>query len=67
MVAQYPQELERAVEAAVYLHGLAADIAVREQDEHTLLVTDVIAGLWKAFRFRAEDKHGYVWWEGLPR
>jgi hydroxyethylthiazole kinase-like uncharacterized protein yjeF len=67
MVAQYPNELERAVEAAVYLHGLAADIAVREQDEHTLLVTDVIASLWKAFRFRTEDKHGYVWWEGLPK
>jgi hydroxyethylthiazole kinase-like uncharacterized protein yjeF len=66
MIAQYPDELERAVEAAVYLHGLAADIAVRGQDEHTLLVTDVIASLWKAFRFRAEDKHGYVWWEGLP-
>jgi hydroxyethylthiazole kinase-like uncharacterized protein yjeF len=66
MIAQYPDELERAVEAAVYLHGLAADIAVRAQDEHTLLVTDVIASLWKAFRFRAEDKHGYVWWEGLP-
>ncbi len=66
MIAQYPEELERAVEAAVYLHGLAADIAVREQDEHTLLVTDVIASLWKAFRFRSTDKHGYVWWEGLP-
>ncbi len=67
LVAQYPDDLEQAVEAAVYLHGLAADIAVRAQDEHTLLVTDVIANLWQAYRYRAGDKNGYVWWEGMPR
>jgi hydroxyethylthiazole kinase-like uncharacterized protein yjeF len=66
MVAQYPENAELAVEAAVFLHGLAADIAVRAQDEHTLLVTDVLAHLWKAFRYRTQGKHGYVWWEGLP-
>ncbi len=67
LVAQYPQQLEEAVEAAIYLHGLAADFAVREQDEHTLLVTDVLANLYKAFRYRPESKDGYVWWEGMPR
>ncbi len=67
LIAQYPQRLEEAVEAAVYLHGLAADFAVREQDEHTLLVTDVLAHLWKAFRHRPHTKDGYVWWEGMPR
>ena len=66
MVAQYPKQLEDAVNTAVYMHGLAADIAVREQDEHTLLATDVIAHLWKAFRFRAADTNGYVWFEGMP-
>jgi hydroxyethylthiazole kinase-like uncharacterized protein yjeF len=66
MVAQYPQQLEEAVNAAVYLHGLAADLAVRGQDEHTLLATDVVAHLWKAFRFRAADKNGYVWYQGMP-
>ncbi len=66
LVAQYPKQLGQAVEAAVYLHGLAADFAVREQDEHTLLVTDVIASLWKAFRYRSQDKAGYVWLQGLP-
>ena len=66
ILAQYPDTLEEAVEAAVYLQGLAADIAVREQDEHTLLVTDVLSNLWKAFRYRAESKDGYVWWEGMP-
>ena len=65
MIAQYPDDLELAVEAAVYLHGLAADIAVRAQDEHTLLVTDVIANLWRAFRYRAGDSNGYLWWQGM--
>ncbi len=66
-IAQYPAQLEEAVEAAVFLHGLAADLAVREQDEHTLLVTDVLSNLWRAFRYRVHDKDGYVWWEGLPQ
>jgi NAD(P)H-hydrate epimerase len=76
MIAQYAHapgkkqvdapHLAQAVEAAVYLHGLAADFAVRDQDEHTLLVTDVIASLWKAFRYRSQDKAGYVWLQGLP-
>ncbi|HEY0785332.1 MAG TPA: NAD(P)H-hydrate dehydratase [Acidobacteriaceae bacterium] len=66
MMAQYPGRIGEAVEAAVYLHGLAADLAVREQEEHTLLVTDVIASFWKAFRYRSQDKAGYVWLQGLP-
>jgi hydroxyethylthiazole kinase-like uncharacterized protein yjeF len=67
MLAQHPERPEEAVEAAVYLHGLAADFAVREQDEHTLLATDTIAHLFRAFRFHAQDEAGYVWIEGLPR
>ncbi|MGB7190334.1 MAG: NAD(P)H-hydrate dehydratase, partial [Acidobacteriaceae bacterium] len=67
MLAQYPERVADAVNAAVYLHGLAADFAVREQNEHTLLATDVVAHLWQGFRFRAEDAGGYVWLQGLPR
>ncbi|MGC2605557.1 MAG: NAD(P)H-hydrate dehydratase, partial [Silvibacterium sp.] len=67
MIAQYPDRLPDAVNAAVYLHGLAANFAVREQDEHTLLATDVVAHLWRAFHFRAEDEAGYVWLQGQPR
>lgn len=67
MLAQYPEPAADAVNAAVYLHGLAADFAVREQDEHTLLATDVVAHLWRGFRFCAEDAGGYVWLQGLPR
>ena len=63
-----------AVEAAVYLHGLAADFAVAAQNEHTLLATDVIDHLWRAFQFRAysgsrksaNKASGYTWLQSLP-
>ena len=66
LLAQYPEETARAVEAAVYLHGLAADLAVREADEHTLLATDSLAQLSRAFRFDPDGRNGYVWLQGLP-
>jgi ADP-dependent NAD(P)H-hydrate dehydratase / NAD(P)H-hydrate epimerase len=66
MLAQYPEEPGRAVEAAVYLHGLAADFALGEQEEHTLLATDTIGHLSRAFHFRAQDEAGYVWLQGIP-
>ena len=42
MLSQYPEQPAEAVEAAVYLHGLAADFAVRWQDQHTLLAMDSV-------------------------
>ena len=51
LLAQYPGDAALAVEAAVYLHGLAADMAVREGDEHTLLATDSLKHLAPVFRF----------------
>ena len=71
MLAQYPHDAPRAVEAAVYLHGLAADLAVREADEHTLLATDSLAQFSRAFRLRlfsvgVGGENGYVWLQGLP-
>ncbi len=70
MLAQHPGEPGRAVEAAVYLHGLAADLAVRcpegPQDEHTLLATDSLRHLSQAFSFRRRGSNGYVWLQGLP-
>lgn len=66
LLAQYPGEPARAVEAAVYLHGLAADMAVREADEHTLLATDSFRHLARAFRFESRGRNGYVWLQGLP-
>jgi len=69
LLAQHPHNLAQAVEAAVYLHGLAADFAVREGDEHTLLATDSLGQLARAFQSRAHDfeadgKNGYVWLQG---
>ena len=69
LLAQYPDDPARAVEAAVYLHGLVADLAVREGDEHTLLATDCLARLAPAFHSRAHHfdvggKNGYVWLQG---
>jgi len=67
LMAQHPEEMERAVEAAVYLHGLAADLAVQRLDEHTLLATDCLADLGQAFRafcFSAGGPNRYVWLQG---
>ncbi len=69
LLAQHPTEAQRAVEAAVYLHGLAADLAVYEGDEHTLLATDCLAQLARAFQLKPDELaigggNGYVWLQG---
>ncbi len=72
LMAQHPGDVARAVEAAVYLHGLAADFAVRESDEHTVLATDTLRYLARAFRhqgfhFGKDGANRYVWLQGaLP-
>jgi len=71
LLAQFPDDAARAVEAAVYLHGLAADLAVSDADEHTVLATDSFRYFPGAFRFRANrfcktGQRGYVWLQGLP-
>ncbi len=66
LLAQYPDNPAQAVEAAVYLHGLAGDLAVRQADEHTLLATDSLPQFSRAFRFRSTGPNGYVWLQGLP-
>jgi ADP-dependent NAD(P)H-hydrate dehydratase / NAD(P)H-hydrate epimerase len=66
LLAQYPHQPGQAVEAAVYLHGLAADLAVPAMDEHTLLATDTLPYFSQAFRFRSRARNGYVWLQGLP-
>jgi NAD(P)H-hydrate epimerase len=65
MLAQYPEHVAEAVEAAVFLHGLAADFATLAQDEHTVLATDTVGHLWQAFRGRVEDEDGVTWIAGL--
>ena len=66
LLAQYPAHPAPAVEAAVYLHGLSADFAVRARDEHTLLATDTLDFLSQAFRFYSRRANGYVCIQGLP-
>jgi NAD(P)H-hydrate epimerase len=70
-LAQFKEDAARAVEGAVYLHGLAADLAVRDADEHTLLATDSLkyfsrAFQFQPFRFAPSTPKGYVWLQGLP-
>ncbi len=65
MLGQYPDDVARAVEAAVYLHGLAADFATRAMDEHTVLATDTVMHLSDAFRYRVRDEDGLSWICGL--
>ena len=65
MLAQYPDNVAEAVEAAVYLHGLAADFAAHAMDERTVLATDVLAHLSDAFRYRVADEDGLTWICGL--
>ena len=52
LLAQHPHDPARAVEAAVFLHGLAADLSLGPglDDEHTLLATDTLRALPHAFR-----------------
>jgi hydroxyethylthiazole kinase-like uncharacterized protein yjeF len=65
MLAQFPGDVVRAVETAVYLHGLAGDFAARAMDEHTVLATDTVTHLSDAFRYRVTDEDGLTWICGL--
>ena len=65
MLAQFPADVARAVEAAVFLHGLAADFAAHAMDEHTVLATDTLAHLSDAFRYRVMDADGLTWIAGI--
>jgi ADP-dependent NAD(P)H-hydrate dehydratase / NAD(P)H-hydrate epimerase len=70
LLAQHPEDPRHAVEAAVYLHGVAADITLHRPgiggDQHTLLATDSLANLYRAFRFHPQAASGYGWLQGLP-
>jgi len=62
MLAQYSAEdAAKAVEAAVYLHGLAGDFAARAMDEHSVLATDTLQHLSDAFRYRVKDDAALTW------
>jgi ADP-dependent NAD(P)H-hydrate dehydratase / NAD(P)H-hydrate epimerase len=50
VLAQMPNDYARAAIAAVYLHGLAGDVAEERMGEHSLVATDLLDALPEAFR-----------------
>lgn len=59
LMAQHPSKEGRASLAAIYLHGLAGDLARDELGEHSMTATDLLRFLPAAFRVageRATDK-----------
>jgi NAD(P)H-hydrate epimerase len=60
MLAQNPKRAFEAVLAAVYLHGLAGDIARENVGEHSLVATDLLKTLPEAFR-RTQALAGEKW------
>jgi ADP-dependent NAD(P)H-hydrate dehydratase / NAD(P)H-hydrate epimerase len=48
LLAQFPGQPDQAVAAAVYLHGLAAEIGVRDLGEQCLIATDILTYLPRA-------------------
>jgi NAD(P)H-hydrate epimerase len=51
LMAQHPQRVLEATALAVYLHGLAGDLACDELGEHALVATDLISFLPAAFSY----------------
>jgi NAD(P)H-hydrate epimerase len=50
ILAQMPNDAAQAAVTAAYLHGLAGDVAAESMGEHSLVATDLLAGLPEAFR-----------------
>jgi NAD(P)H-hydrate epimerase len=50
VIGQMADDPARATVAAVYMHGLAGDVAVEKMGEHSLTATDLLWALPEAFR-----------------
>lgn len=65
LMAQNPKNILEAVLAAVYLHGLAGDVARETTGEHSLTATDLLRTLPEAFRrARKAAESSSVEWAG---
>ena len=42
LAAQFPKDVEKAVAAAVYIHGLAGELGAAELGEKSLIATDLL-------------------------
>jgi len=60
LLAQHPKQALEAVIAAVYLHGLAGNVACEIKGEHSLIATDLLEGLPEAFRRTISTQHSAV-------
>ena len=60
MLAQNPKKPFEAVLAAVFLHGLAGDVACEFTGEHSLVATDLVRALPEAFR-QTREQSGKKW------
>jgi len=49
-LAQFPDDAERAILAAVYLHGLSGELGARVLGEQALIATDLLRYLPEAMR-----------------
>jgi NAD(P)H-hydrate epimerase len=64
MIAQHPDQVVRAVCAAVHLHGLAGDLMREVVGERSLIATDLLRGLPGAFEgVRKEAGEQVVCWK----
>ncbi len=50
MLGQFPADSDRAIAAAVYLHGLAGELAARHLTEQTVIATDLLNHLAEGIR-----------------
>jgi NAD(P)H-hydrate epimerase len=50
LMGQFPDDFDRAIAAAVYLHGLAGEIAARRSSEQTVIATDLLNCLAEGIR-----------------
>lgn len=57
LVGQFPEDHERAIAAAVYLHGLAGEIAARRATEQTVIATDLLDCLAEGIRAITDIHH----------
>ncbi len=55
LIAQHPQNISLATALAVYLHGLAGDLAAESLGEHSLVATDLVRFLPESFRQASES------------
>ena len=58
LLAQFPQDSDAAVAAAVYLHGLAGELGARALGEKCLIATDILSYLPEAMEECANVSHG---------